>query len=166
MTVVRASVGLGANCGDPGTQILRACAALAGLPHTRLLARSRLWRTPPWGPVPQADYLNAAVALDTNLAPRALLDALLAIEREAGRDRAHEQRWGPRRLDLDLLLYGEQQIEEPGLGVPHPRLAERAFVLLPLADIDPTLVVPGAGTVGELLARVDCAGCVPWPAPA
>ena len=164
--MIRAWVGLGANCGDPGAQIAQACAALAVLPQTRLRACSRLWRTTAWGPVPQADYLNAAVALDTALAPRALLDALLAIERGAGRDRAHEQRWGPRRLDLDLLLYGGQRIEEPGLSVPHPRLAERAFVLLPLADIDPALAVPGAGTVAELLARADSSGCVPWVAPA
>lgn len=164
--MVRAWVGLGANCGDPGAQIAQACAALAALPQTRLLARSRLWRTPPWGPVPQADYLNAALELDTQLAPRAMLEALLAIERGAGRDRVHEQRWGPRRMDIDLLLYGEQQIEEPGLSVPHPRLSERAFVLLPLADIAPALVVPGAGVVAELLARVDCTGCVPWVAPA
>lgn len=162
--MIRACVGLGANRDDPPAQIDQACAALAALPQTRLRARSRLWRTPPWGPVPQADYLNAAVALDTMLAPRALLDALLAIERGAGRDRAHEQRWGPRRLDLDLLLYGDRQLDEPGLCVPHPRLAERAFVLLPLADIDPALAVPGAGTVAELLTRVDCSGCTPWVA--
>jgi 2-amino-4-hydroxy-6-hydroxymethyldihydropteridine diphosphokinase len=164
--VVRACVGLGANRGDPRAQVEHAVAALAALSQTRLLARSRLWRTPPWGPVPQADYLNAAVALDTTMTPRALLDALFAIERGAGRDRAHEQRWGPRRLDLDLLLYAEQQLDEPGLKVPHPRIAERAFVLLPLADIDPALVVPGAGTVAELLARVDCGGCALWVAPA
>ena len=164
--MARACVGLGANRGDPRAQIEHACAALAALPGTLLLARSRFWRTPPWGPVPQADYLNAAAALDTALPPRALLDALFAIERGAGRDRTHEQRWGPRRLDLDLLLYAEQQIDEAGLRVPHPRLAERAFVLLPLADIDPALVVPGAGTVAELLARVDCSGCAPWVAPA
>ncbi|MDE1898254.1 MAG: 2-amino-4-hydroxy-6-hydroxymethyldihydropteridine diphosphokinase [Xanthomonadaceae bacterium] len=164
--MIPAWVGLGANCGDPGAQIVHACVALARLPQTRLLARSRLWHTPPWGPVPQADFLNAAVALDTLLAPRALLEALLAIEREAGRDRAREQRWGPRRLDLDLLLYGQQRLEAPGLSVPHPRLAERAFVLLPLADIDPALVVPGAGVVAELLARVDRTGCEPWVAPA
>ncbi len=164
--MVRACIGLGANRDDPSARIDQAYAALEVLPQTRLRARSRLWRTPPWGPVPQADYLNAAVALDTMLAPRALLDALLEIERAAGRDRAREQRWGPRRLDLDLLLYGGQRLEEPGLSVPHPRLAERAFVLLPLADIDPALMVPGAGTVAELLARVNCAGCAPWVAPA
>ena len=164
--MVRACVGLGANRDDPSARIDQACAALEVLPQTRLRGRSRLWRTPAWGPLPQADYLNAAVALDTTLAPRALLDALLAIERAAGRDRAREQRWGPRRLDLDLLLYGGQRIEEPGLSVPHPRLAERAFVLLPLADIDPALVVPDAGTVAELLTRVDCSGCAPWVAPA
>lgn len=164
--MARVCVGLGANRDDPSAQIEHACTALAALPQTRLLARSRLWRTPAWGPVPQADYINAVVALETSLAPRALLDALFAIERSAGRDRAREQRWGPRRLDLDLLLYGEQRLDEPGLSVPHPRLAERAFVLLPLADIDPALAVPGAGTVAELLMRVDCSGCVPWVAPA
>ena len=163
--MARACVGLGANRGNPPAQIEHACAALAALPQTRLLARSRLWHTPAWGPVPQADYLNAAAALETTLTPRLLLDALLAIERSAGRDRAYEQRWGPRRLDLDLLLYGDLQLDEPGLRVPHPRLAERAFVLLPLADIDPALVVPGAGTVAELLTRADCGGCAPWLAP-
>ena len=164
--MIRACVGLGSNRDDPPARIDQAFAALKVLPQTQLRARSRLWRTPAWGPLPQGDYLNAAAALDTALAPRALLDALLAIEREAGRDRAREQRWGPRRLDLDLLLYGGQRLEEPGLNVPHPRLAERAFVLLQLADIDPSLLVPGAGTVAELLGRVDCAGCVPWVAPA
>jgi 2-amino-4-hydroxy-6-hydroxymethyldihydropteridine diphosphokinase len=121
-------------------------------------ARSRLYRTPPWGILEQPDFVNAAARLETALAPRQLLDALLAIEAAAGRVRGVTN--GPRTLDLDLLLYGDQVIAVPGLVVPHPRLHQRAFVLLPLADVAPELEVPGQGRVAELLERVDTAGCV------
>jgi len=156
---VTACVALGSNLDDPRVQVERGFAALAALPNTVVRARSRLYRTPPWGLVDQPDFINAAARLETTLAPRELLDALLAIEARAGRVRG--ARNGPRILDLDLLLYGDHAINEPDLVVPHPRLHERAFVLLPLADIAPDLEVPGQGRVAELLEHVDTAGCVP-----
>jgi 2-amino-4-hydroxy-6-hydroxymethyldihydropteridine diphosphokinase len=131
--------------------------ALSNLPDTRLLQRSRLYRTPPWGVLEQPPFINAAVELDTALSPHALLDAMLAIEQRAGRVRA--ERNGPRTLDLDLLHVDGVQLDDPQLTLPHPRMAERAFVLLPLHDIAPTLRLPGQATVAELLARLDLAGC-------
>ena len=152
-----AYVALGSNLGDPRRQLLDAMAALANLPDTRLLQRSRLYRTPPWGMLEQPPFINAAVELDTALSPHALLDAMLAIEQRAGRVRA--ERNGPRTLDLDLLHVDGVQLDDPQLTLPHPRMAERAFVLLPLHDIAPTLRLPGQATVAELLARLDLAGC-------
>lgn len=154
---VTACVALGSNLDDPRAQVQRGFEALAALPQTRLLARSRLYRTPPWGITDQPDFINAAARLETSLSPRALLDALRTIETRAGRVRG--VRNGPRILDLDLLLYGGRQIDEPGLVVPHPRLHERAFVLLPLADVAPDLKVPGRGRVHDLVARVDAGNC-------
>ncbi|HKT40796.1 MAG TPA: 2-amino-4-hydroxy-6-hydroxymethyldihydropteridine diphosphokinase [Rhodanobacteraceae bacterium] len=156
---VTVCVALGSNLDDPRAQVERGFAALAALPRTALRVRSRLYRTPPWGMLDQPDFINAAARLETTLAPRELLDALRAIEVRAGRVR--EARNGPRTLDLDLLLYGDRVVDEPDLVVPHPRLHERAFVLLPLADVAPELEVPGHGRVAELLKRVDTAGCVP-----
>lgn len=154
---VAAYVALGSNLDDPRAQVEHAFAALACLPNTTLQARSRLYRTAPWGYAAQPDFINAVAMLHTALTPRALLDALLAIETAAGRQRGIAN--GPRTLDLDLLLYGDAVIDEAGLVIPHPRLGQRAFVLLPLADIAPTLDIPGQGRVAELLARVDAAGC-------
>lgn len=153
-----AYVALGSNLDDPAAQVERGFAALAALPGTRLRARSRLYRTPPWGVVDQPAFVNAAAALETSLAPRALLEALLAIEAGAGRVRG--VRNGPRTLDLDLLAYGDCELREAGLTLPHPRLHERAFVLLPLADVAPGFDVPGQGRVADLLANVDTTGCV------
>ena len=152
-----AYVALGSNLGDPRQQLLDAMDALSNLPDTRLLQRSRLYRTPPWGMLEQPPFINAAVELDTALSPHALLDALLAIEQHAGRVRA--ERNGPRTLDLDLLHVDGVQLDDPRLTLPHPRMAERAFVLLPLHDIAPTLRLSGQATVAELLARLDLAGC-------
>ena len=152
-----AYVALGSNLGNPRQQLLDAMEALANLPDTRLLQRSRLYRTPPWGVLEQPPFINAAVELDTALSPHALLDALLAIEQRAGRVRA--ERNGPRTLDLDLLHVDGVQLDDPQLTLPHPRMAERAFVLLPLHDIAPTLCLPGQATVAELLARLDLTGC-------
>ncbi|HTH67189.1 MAG TPA: 2-amino-4-hydroxy-6-hydroxymethyldihydropteridine diphosphokinase [Rhodanobacter sp.] len=152
-----AYVALGSNLGDPRRQLLDAMDALSNLPDTRLLQRSRLYRTPPWGVLEQPPFINAAVELDTALSPHALLDAMLAIEQRAGRVRA--ERNGPRTLDLDLLHVDGVQLDDPQLTLPHPRMAERAFVLLPLHDIAPTLRLPGQATVAELLARLDLAGC-------
>ncbi|MCL4741907.1 MAG: 2-amino-4-hydroxy-6-hydroxymethyldihydropteridine diphosphokinase [Phycisphaerales bacterium] len=147
----RACVGIGSNLGDRLAAIERAVLAMASLPGTRLVARSSVHETEPVGPVPQGPFLNAAALLVTSLAPGDLLDALLAIERSMGRDRAAAERWGPRVIDLDLLLYGSRVESGPRLTLPHPRLHERAFVLGPLAEIAPEAVVPGIGrTVREL----------------
>jgi 2-amino-4-hydroxy-6-hydroxymethyldihydropteridine diphosphokinase len=156
----RVYVGLGSNLGDPRAQVERALHALAQLPQTRLLRHSRLYRSAPWGRADQPEFVNAAAELDTELTPRALLQALLAIERSAGRER-DATRWGPRVLDLDILVYGDEVIDEPGLHLPHPHLHERAFVLLPLAELAPRLHVPGHGAAAELAGRIDAAGCTP-----
>lgn len=156
---VAAYVALGSNLDGPRAQVERGFAALAALPETVLLARSRLFRTRPWGIPDQPDFVNGVARLETGLPPRVLLDALLAIEMRTGRVRG--VRNGPRTLDLDLLLYDDHALREPGLDVPHPHLHERAFVLLPLNDLAPDLEIPGRGRVANLLARVDVSGCVP-----
>ena len=153
-------VGLGSNLADPRAQVERASRALAGLPKTRLVQRSRLYRSAPWGRADQPEFVNAVVALQTELTPRELLEALLKIERAAGRAR-DATRWGPRVLDLDILVFGDRMIDEPGLHVPHPHLHERAFVLLPLAEIAPDLIVPGHGRVDDLARRIDASTCRP-----
>lgn len=149
-----AFVGLGANLGDAAATLRDALLALDALPGTRLLRASKLYRTPAWGDADQPDFVNAVAMLQTGLAPRVLLDELLAIERVHGRDRSQERRWGPRTLDLDLLLHGDAVIDEAGLRVPHPYLHERAFVLLPLAEIAPDAVIPGQGAVADLAATM------------
>lgn len=158
-----AYVALGSNLGDPQQQVLDAMAALADLPGTRLLQRSVLYRTPPWGVLEQPPFINAVVELETSLSPQALLQHLLAIEQQAGRVRA--ERNGPRTLDLDLLHVEGTRLDSESLTLPHPRMAERAFVLLPLNDVAPALCLPGLGRVSELLARVDLAGCEQLLAP-
>jgi len=155
---IAACVALGSNLDDPRAQVEHGFEALALLPRTVLAARSRLYRTPPWGVPDQPDFINAVARLETSLSARELLDALLAIEMRAGRVRG--VRNGPRVLDLDLLTYDDRVIDEPDIAVPHPRLHERAFVLLPLADVAPDFRVPGRGRVSDLLARVDTTGCV------
>jgi 2-amino-4-hydroxy-6-hydroxymethyldihydropteridine diphosphokinase len=151
--VTRAFVGIGANLGDPVAQVRAGVAALAALPHTRLVAASSLYRTAPVGYAAQADFVNAACLLETELAPRALLEHLHAIEAGAGRERRFKD--APRTLDLDLLLYGGETIDEPGLALPHPRLHERAFALAPLVELDPDCVIPGRGLARDWLARAD-----------
>jgi len=146
--VTRAYVGVGANLGDREATIRAALAALPGV-----VAVSELRETAPVGVVDQPPFLNGAAALETELSPRELLDALLEVERRLGRER--RERWGPRTIDLDLLLHGDDVVDEPGLTVPHPRLHERRFALEPLLDLDPDLVVPGRGRVIDLLARLD-----------
>ncbi|HEU4990910.1 MAG TPA: 2-amino-4-hydroxy-6-hydroxymethyldihydropteridine diphosphokinase [Luteimonas sp.] len=163
---VVAAVGLGANLGDAAATLREAAQALERLPGTRLLRASPLYRTPAWGKTDQPDFVNAAALVETTLAARALLDALLGLERRFGRRREAGEQWGPRILDLDLLLYGEAVIDEPGLRVPHPHLHERAFALLPLARIAPAMAVPGRGRVDALLAGVDASGCVEAVTPA
>lgn len=156
---VVAAVGLGGNLGDAAATLREALQALDRLPATRLLRASPLYRTPAWGNTDQPDFVNAAALLETTLPPRALLDALLEVERRFGRRREAGTHWGPRELDLDLLLYGGAVLDEPGLRVPHPHLHERAFALLPLARIAPEMAVPGRGRVDALLAAVDANGC-------
>lgn len=151
MDSVLACVGLGANLGDACGTVRAAMQALAQLPCTRLQAGSSLYRTPAWGNEAQPPFINAAVTLATTLAPLELLDQLLAIEQRFGRVRLPGERWGPRTLDLDLLLYADQVIDLPRLTVPHPYLHERAFALLPLAEVAPEAMIPGHGTVRALL---------------
>jgi 2-amino-4-hydroxy-6-hydroxymethyldihydropteridine diphosphokinase len=152
--VERAYIGIGANLGDREATIEQALELLSARPGVELAAVSGLRETEPWGYADQPAFLNAAAAVDTSLAPLDLLAALLAVERELGRTRTGP-RYGPRTIDLDLLLYGQHVIEEPGLAVPHPRLQERAFALEPLLDLDPDLTVPGRGRVADLLAALD-----------
>ena len=156
--MTRAFVALGGNLGDTQAYLRQALDAMARLPQTSLHAHSRFYRTPPWGLREQPAFLNAAALLDTGLAPHALLDALLGIERAAGRVREGE-RWGPRTLDLDLLHMDGMRVHDDRLILPHPRIAERAFVLLPLAELAPDLELPGQGRVSTLVEAVDTAGC-------
>ena len=155
--MTRAFVGLGSNLGDREGTLRAAVGRLRRLPETTVVAVSKFRDTEPVGYVDQPRFLNAAVELRTGLSARELLDALLGLERHFGRDRSAVPAQGPRTLDLDLLLYGDARIDEPGLQVPHPRLHERAFVLEPLAELDPALEVPGNGAVQTLLAKLDSA---------
>ena len=154
----RAYVGLGGNVGDVETTLAEALWALDGLPQTSVRRQSGFYRTPPWGRLDQPAFVNAVAELQTRLAPAVLLEQLLAIEQRFGRVRSENQKWEPRTLDLDLLLYGDEVLDEPGLHLPHPRLYERAFVLVPLAEIAADLLVPGRGRVAQLLAAVDTGG--------
>ena len=150
----RAFIGLGSNLGDRERALRAAVAALRASPGVEAVALSSLRETDPVGLVDQPRFLNAAAAVDTDLRPRELLDLLLRVELGLGRTR-DGPRYGPRTIDLDLLLYGHERLQEPGLEVPHPRLHERAFVLEPLAELDSSLEVPGKGTVSALLARLE-----------
>jgi 2-amino-4-hydroxy-6-hydroxymethyldihydropteridine diphosphokinase len=147
--VTRAYVGLGANLGDR-ERTIREAARLIGAKRL-----SEIHETEPWGYEDQPQFLNAAAEVDTALGARELLDFLLEVERSLGRERGTGPRYGPRAIDLDLLLFGSAVIDEPGLTVPHPRLHDRRFALEPLAELDAGLVVPGRGTVAELLAALD-----------
>lgn len=154
----RVYIGLGSNLAEPQQQLRGALQALAELPHSRLAAVSSLYGSDPLGPADQPRYVNAVAALDTSLAPLALLDALQRIELAQGRERKAE-RWGPRTLDLDILLFGERLIDEPRLTVPHYHMQARAFVLYPLAEIAPAeLVLPDGRTLVDLLAACPFSG--------
>jgi 2-amino-4-hydroxy-6-hydroxymethyldihydropteridine diphosphokinase len=152
--VTAAYIGIGANLGDREATIARSLELLDGSPETRLVRVATLRETEPVGITEQPPFLNTAALVETTLGPRELLDRLLAIERSLGRVRGGE-RWGPRPLDLDLLLYGHIALDEPGLTLPHPRLHERRFVLEPLHELAPDLVVPGRGRVDALLSTLD-----------
>jgi len=153
---VHAWVGLGGNVGDAIATVRAAIEALARLPDTRLLRASRLYRTPAWGVSEQADFINAVALLETSLGARALLERMLGIERSFGRER--RERWGPRILDLDLLLHGADVIDDPGLRVPHPHLHERAFALLPLLEVSPDATIPQRGPARDALSALACEG--------
>jgi 2-amino-4-hydroxy-6-hydroxymethyldihydropteridine diphosphokinase len=148
--MITAYIGLGANLDDPAAQVEIALDELAHLPESRLAARSSLYASAPVGYAEQPDFINAVAALETRLSPRALLEAMLAIEHHHGRNRTFRN--APRTLDLDLLLYGDAHFHEESLTLPHPRMHERAFVLLPLLEIAPDLAIPGLGRAEGLLA--------------
>ncbi|HET9403485.1 MAG TPA: 2-amino-4-hydroxy-6-hydroxymethyldihydropteridine diphosphokinase [Burkholderiales bacterium] len=157
-SLVTAFVALGGNIGDPPAQIRSALRALAKLRETRLVRRSSLYRNPPVGHLDQPEFVNAVAQIETRIGPRELLGHLLEIERKHGRERGYPN--APRTLDLDILLYGGQVVHEPGLVIPHPRMPERAFVLVPLAEIAPDIEVPGRGRVAGLLRNVDASGMI------
>jgi 2-amino-4-hydroxy-6-hydroxymethyldihydropteridine diphosphokinase len=148
---VRAYVGLGANLGDREGAIRNAVDLLGAEPGIEIVAVSRLRETDPVGYLDQPRFLNGAAALETDLAAAELLALLLDVERRLGRERTGEERFGPRTIDLDLLLYGQEEIDEPGLTVPHPRLAERRFALEPLHELEPDLALPDGRRVADLL---------------
>jgi 2-amino-4-hydroxy-6-hydroxymethyldihydropteridine diphosphokinase len=152
-----ALVAFGGNLGDVRDTLDRAVAAFVDGKDVRLLARSSDYRTPPWGIEGQPPFVNLAIAVDTGLAPHALLARAQAVERALGRERAKELRWGPRAVDIDLIAYDDLALDTPDLTLPHPRLFERAFVLVPLAEIAPERVI-GGSKVRDALARVDRAG--------
>jgi 2-amino-4-hydroxy-6-hydroxymethyldihydropteridine diphosphokinase len=149
---VIACIALGANLGDARASLEAAMDAIGGLPASRLIARSSIWRTAPIGYADQPDFLNAVASIETTLDPHALLAALQAIEQSQGRERSFRN--APRTLDLDVLLYGDQHIDTPDLIVPHPRMHERAFVLAPLSEIAPDQPIAGHGRARDLLARL------------
>lgn len=155
--MVEALIALGGNLGDVRATLAQAIAMLCDGVEVRLLARSSDYRTPPWGITAQPAFINAVIAVATSLSPHALLHRLQACERALGRDRGRQQRWGPRPVDLDLLAYDEVTLGEPDLTLPHPRLFERAFVLVPLAEIGRDRLIAGI-RVGDALARVDASG--------
>ncbi|GGX85395.1 2-amino-4-hydroxy-6-hydroxymethyldihydropteridine pyrophosphokinase [Litchfieldella qijiaojingensis] len=144
----RAYIGLGSNLDSPSDQVERALMALDRLPLSQLVARSSLYASRPVGPQDQPDFVNAVAALDTRLSPLALLDQLQALEQRHGRQRLRH--WGPRTLDLDLLLYDDSHIDTPRLRVPHPRMVDRGFVLVPLAEVAPTLRLPDGRDIASL----------------
>jgi 2-amino-4-hydroxy-6-hydroxymethyldihydropteridine diphosphokinase len=155
--MAQAFIALGGNVGDVRARLERALAMLSDGDAVRLAARSSDYRTPPWGITDQPPFINAVIAVTTSLSPHELLARMQDCERELGRDRANERRWGPRTIDLDLLAYDDIELHEPGLTLPHPRWFERAFVLVPLAEIAPNRVIAGL-RVRDALARVDASG--------
>ena len=149
-----AYIGIGSNLHGPAKQIEIATDLLANIPRTRLVFVSSKYRSAPFGGVEQPDFINVVAALLTRLAPLELLSALQDIETRQGRER-NETRWGPRVLDLDLLVYSNQEVDEPGLRIPHPGIGERNFVLLPLGEIAPELVIPGLGRVAGVPVNME-----------
>lgn len=161
--MAEALIALGGNVGDPRATLDRAIAQLCDGIDIRLTARSSDYATPPWGVIDQPPFVNLAIAVETTLAPHDLLARGHAVERMLGRDRANEQRWGPRPADIDLIAYGDVALDTPDLKLPHPFWSERAFVLVPLAEIVPDRTIGGV-RVADALARVDAAGIERLPA--
>lgn len=157
MVMAEALIGLGGNIGDVRGNLDRAVAAFCDGTKVRLIAQSSDYSTPPWGVTDQPAFVNRCIAVATELAPRGLLDRALGTERAFGRDRAAERRWGPRVIDIDLLAYDDLAVDQPGLTLPHPRWLERAFVLVPLAEIVPERRIAGT-KIRDALARVDTTG--------
>jgi 2-amino-4-hydroxy-6-hydroxymethyldihydropteridine diphosphokinase len=155
--MAEALLGLGGNLGDVRATLARAITALCDGGEVQLIARSSDYRTPPWGLTDQPPFVNLAIAVETTLTPRALLDRALAVEAMFGRDRSKERRWGPRILDIDIIAFEAIEVEEPDLTLPHPHLFERAFVLAPLAEIAPDRKIKGI-TIAQALARLDPGG--------
>ena len=153
----RAFIAFGGNVGDARETIARAITQFSDGDRIRLIARSSDYKTPPWGKTDQPAFINACIIIDTGLTPLGLLDEAHEVERAFGRDRHKEERWGPRSLDIDLLTYGEDTIDDPDLTLPHPRLFERAFVLVPLLEIAPNAIIAGR-SLREALARLDQSG--------
>jgi 2-amino-4-hydroxy-6-hydroxymethyldihydropteridine diphosphokinase len=162
MTMAEAFVALGGNVGDVRSTFRRAIALLCDGSAVRLTARSSDYRTPPWGVTDQPPFVNAVIGMTTSLSPHELLARAEQCERALGRDRTHERRWGPRSIDIDLLAYDDLVLNDPHLILPHPRLFERAFVLVPLAEIAPERVIAGVG-VRDALERVDTSGIEKLP---
>ncbi len=164
--MAQALISIGGNVGygghDARTTLDHAVAALCDGDAVRLVARSSDYTTPPWGVTEQPAFTNLALVIETALAPRALLERALRIETAFGRDRAHEQRWGPRTLDIDIIAYDEVAIDEPGLNLPHPRAFERAFVLVPLAEIAPEFRIRGI-RVADAVTQVSTSGIEKLP---
>ncbi len=158
ITPVEVYIGLGSNLDDPAHQVRRAAEALGKLPLTERLGLSRLYASRPVGPQDQPDFINAVARLRTHLSPLALLDQLQALEQRHRRVR--QRHWGPRTLDLDLLLYGNQRIDVARLSVPHPEMCRRAFVLIPLAELSPGLALPDGRAVATLARHAEAAGGV------
>ena len=157
----RVYLALGSNLADPLHQVRNALDALAAIPQTQRAAVSAFYRTPPYGPPDQPDYLNAAVALDTQLSPEALLDHTQRIELEQGRVRKAE-RWGPRTLDLDIMLFGDRVLRTPRLTVPHYDMLNRAFMLVPLLEIAPQARLPDGRYLADIAAKLDCSAIQHW----
>ncbi len=154
---MKAWLGLGSNLQQPVSQLKDALGRLGRVEGIQILKASALYRTPPWGDDQQDDFINAVVQIETDLDPIALLHVLQSVENKMGRQRSG-RRWGPRLIDIDLLLYGNQQFRSEELELPHPRMHERAFVLVPLCELEKTVTIPGHGVAQELLQQLDSCG--------
>jgi len=154
---MKAWLGLGSNLQQPAEQLKKALESLSSTECIEILRTSSFYRTPPWGDTQQDDFINAVAEIETSLEPVPLMHGLQCIETSMGRQR-DGRRWGPRLIDLDLLLYGDQRVQSDELEIPHPRMHERAFVLMPMCELDDTLEIPARGGIKKLLEQVDCSG--------